>query len=159
MSEQSFSDVTPYVAAQIATELLRADGILAADEEIAPQSMYGNKTIERYGTPRREGGDGIYFVGTSFKAWLDAQREGRESGRRSKVNLRALLSEYDNAEQDAEDGAPTDETAAQLEASLAERGVEVPTEDDAPDFASVTAQADTSALEGDADTEDGPEAE
>jgi hypothetical protein len=140
----SYTDVTPYVAATIATQALRAAGLIDDDVEIAPQSMYGNKTIERYGKPRREGGDGIMFVGDSFKQWLDAQLEGRTSTR-SRVNVKALLAEYtaevaeDGTEAGEQDGEATgvadesdgDELQEQLAASLDE----------------VAAQADLSALE------------
>ncbi len=89
------SDLTPYAAAVVATAVLRKHGILDADQEIAPQSMYGNKTITRYGEPRREGGDGVMFNGDSFAEWLDAQVEGRATGARQRVNVKALLAEYD----------------------------------------------------------------
>ena len=107
----SYTDVTPYVAAQIATQALREAGLLDSDVEIAPQSMYGNKTIARYGTSRREGGDGIMFVGDSFKEWLDAQLEGRQGGTRTRVNLKALMAEY------GEDAPETDEAGQADEVS------------------------------------------
>jgi len=87
------SDVTPYQAAKIATKWLRKHGKIAEDQEIAPQTMYSNKAIERYGKPRTQGGQGVYFVGASFMQWLQNWGTGG-TGARGRVNIEALANEY-----------------------------------------------------------------
>jgi len=93
-TEKHFSDVTPYQAAQIATLRLRKAGKLGEDETIAPQAMYSKKGIKRYGESKQNGGTGVFFVGDSFAAWLDAQVEGRQVAGGRRVNINELVKEY-----------------------------------------------------------------
>jgi hypothetical protein len=104
----SYTNVTPYYAAKIATDVLRAAGKLAVDEEIAPQTMYGaarpNKSTNESSIATVEGSKPILFVGDAFKAWLDAQVAG--TGRtRVGVNVNALIAEFssDTAPEVADD--------------------------------------------------------
>ena len=108
------TDVTPYYAAQVATTVLRAAGVLNEEDTIAPQAMYGNKTILRHGQSRRDGGNGIYFDGDSFAEWLNAQKTGTPGQGRTKVNVNALVNEYDTDE----------DPEAELNASDADKDLE-----------------------------------
>jgi hypothetical protein len=108
-STTKHTDVTPYRAAQILTARLHAAGRLPADEEVAPQTMYGNKTITRFGTPKREGGQGVYFEGDSFNEWLEAYMSGDAPKTGGKVNVNALIAEYSGDQANADEDPDEDE--------------------------------------------------
>jgi len=110
-SEPTFSDLTPFMAAKVATVILQASGTLPPGKEIAPQAMYSNKTIERYGTKRTEGGQGIYFRGDSFAKWLTEAKKGVAGGRRVDVN--ALVSQYMDNIDGVDDESNEDEKDAE----------------------------------------------
>jgi len=65
MSE--LSNLTPYEAAKVTNYVLKSNGL---DAEVKPQMMYNyarKNIIENV----RDENDKIYFVGESFKTWLD----------------------------------------------------------------------------------------
>jgi hypothetical protein len=119
---KQYTDLTPYRAAQIATLQLRKAGKLAADEEIAPQTMYSNKSITRYGSPKAQGGTGVMFVGASFAAWLQAAKSGTGTARVS-FNLDRIAAQYDDI--DVVAGLEQMASANANAASADDEGVEV----------------------------------
>jgi hypothetical protein len=129
-AERHYSDLTPYAAAIVLTRKLHQAGKLAADEEIRSQTMYSNKSIKRYGTPRKDGGEGVYFVGDSFAQYLKQQLSGSGATRSSK-DYDALSAEFDvdfvEEAVESDEGVESDETAKSFE--------------------EVTGQADMSALQ------------
>src|SRR5216684_3672409 len=95
---QPTTNVTPYRAAQIMTVQYRKLGLIAPDEEIAPQTMYSNKTIARTGDLKKaQGGAGQKFVAASFFEWMKNDAAARAAGgrTRAKVNVALLAEEFD----------------------------------------------------------------
>lgn len=128
-----YTDLTPYMAAKVATKVLQAAGKLTAEQEVKPQSMYSNKTIKRTGTKKSDGGSGVFFVGSSFKQWLDLQLTSMGTASRGRVNVDALANEYmaDFEEVEAIETSVTDDkNEDELEAAIA-GSEDAKTEDDA----------------------------
>jgi hypothetical protein len=108
-STKQYSDLTPYRAAQVLTVQLRKLGLIEPDEEIAPQTMYSNKSIKRVGTKKSEGGAGIMFDGDAFMDYLRNEVAARRSGGRvrASVNIDRLAAEFD-----VDTEAPADQPVA-----------------------------------------------
>lgn len=113
MSEINFTNLTPYAAALVATEVLGRD--------VTPQSMYtmakSGSIASNYETYKAAGGRGsgvkVQFVGAAFKLWLDAQLNGVSTSG-GKVSLQALIAEFTaDVEIDDED-AIVDDADAEL---------------------------------------------
>jgi hypothetical protein len=159
----SHTDLTPYYAAKVATEVLRKAGKIADNEVVAPQKMYGlarpSKSTNVSAIATVPGSDPILFVGDEFARWLQAQLAGQ--GRtRTGVDMASLISEFEDGlaagvDEDESDEVSDDDPdlTSDLEELLSQSIEAVGGQ--VPSFEEVAAQADTSAMEpeGDEDPE------
>lgn len=89
MSE--YSNVTPYAAAKITNIVLQNEDL---DKEIKPQMLYTYAKKNIIETTTDENGK-IFFVGESFKNWLDRYVEKIRSGEKNeRVNYADLADQF-----------------------------------------------------------------
>jgi len=117
------TNLTPYRAAQVMTRQFRKLGLIDADEEIGPQTMYSNKSIKRVpGSKKKsEGGEGILFDGDSFFQYLQNEVAARRGGTRvrTKVNVDRLAEQFNLDDDNVTAVAPVNQTDDETEALIA----------------------------------------
>ena len=90
----SYSNITPFAAAKVASIVLAQEGI---DAEVKPQMMYSyaKKGLIASNYTERVDGEKVLFDGNAFKAWLDRYVEQARNGNvSSRVDYELLAQEF-----------------------------------------------------------------
>jgi hypothetical protein len=143
--KQAPPDLTPYAAAQVVTNKMRAMG--DKNFEMAPQTMYGLanrnviKKVEKPGS-KADGSSKIFFDGTDFARWLKGYVTGTGTTSSGRLNYEQLANAYDlDAPQVADDETRRAIVeAAEHEGDEPESDEPQPTEAEADELAELEAE-------------------
>jgi hypothetical protein len=95
-----YANLTPYAAAKVTNIVLKAEGL---DKQIKPQMLYTYAKNNVISTTSDDKGK-IFFVGDSFKEWLDKYVEKVRNGEgATRTDYSELASQFMSAEESDEE--------------------------------------------------------